>query len=415
MSNKEFSDRLNQFTLKLFSSSASTNEENHVISPLSVSLALQMCMIGSKDSTQSELTDLLCLNDLSSSFDLLQANKSFIDRVNQHLNKSGISINIANRLYVMKSFRLRDDYKQMLTKYFDASIESVDFRKSEKVAKQINDWIERKTNSKIKDMVDADMLNELTRFVLLNAIYFKGNWLTKFDERCTRKLKFTQIDGKLADVDMMILYAQNLKLQSSPCSSPCITCELPYVGKELSMTIILPNVDIQFHEFERSLNMKLLSEIVNSKKKSLRLANLYLPKFKIESTIDVKFFFFLISNLILIYFNLFFLKIKKLNDMLMNLGCRSAFSPSDADFSGIGDRDPNFENVFISKVLQKAFIEVNEEGTEAAAVTMVTAKGCSATSSGPTPIEFKCDRPFLFVLHETATNCIFFIGKYLKA
>ena len=98
----------------------------------------------------------------------------------------------------------------------------------------------------------------------------------------------------------------------------------------------------------------------------------------------------------------------------MSLGCRSAFSPSAANFEGIATRNANDDNVYISSVLHKAFIEVNEEGTEAAAVTMIHAKSCSATSSGPTPIEFKCNRPFLFVLHDTVTNCIFFIGKYVK-
>lgn len=172
MSNKQFSERLNQFTLKLFNSSASTNNnaQNFVISPLSVSLALQMCMIGSKGSTLTELRDLLCLNDLASSFNLLEANKSFIEHVNKLLSRNGIA---------MKSFQLHREYQETLTKYFDASIESVDFRESKKVASNINDWIESKTNHKIKDMVNTDSLNELTKFILLNAIYFKGDWLQK--------------------------------------------------------------------------------------------------------------------------------------------------------------------------------------------------------------------------------------------
>jgi serpin B len=247
---------------------------------------------------------------------------------------------------------------------------------TENARKTINAWVEKKTNGKIKDLISPGVLDSMTRLVLTNAIYFKGNWAKQFKENRTQDAPFTLADGKKIEVAMMNQKAEFGYMETDTFQA----LELPYVDEELSMVILLPKEIDALNEFEKALTTENLNQ---------RLAEIhkcevvvFVPKFKTTSQFS-------------------------LADVLKSMGMKDAFS-SDADFSGInGKRD-----LFISAVIHKAFVEVNEEGTEAAAATGVVMR---LTSVGPAAIPvFRADHPFLFLIRDNLSGSILFIGRVVN-
>jgi serpin B len=286
----------------------------------------------------------------------------------------GYTLSVANSLWVQKDYRLLEGFLSVIRKNYDAGVNQVDFRtSSEAVRKEINVWVEEHTNNKIKDLIQRGTVDPLTRLVLVNAIYFKGIWASQFEKRLTLSEPFKVAPGKTLDVPMMTKkesfgYMENQLLQA---------LELPYVGNELTMVVLLPKKTDGLAELENSLNPQTLDQWLALLRS--REVQVYLPKYAMRSQFQ-------------------------LAETLSSMGMPDAFTPDKADFSGMdGTR-----LLFISAVIHKAFVEVNEEGTEAAAATGVAMR--LTASFGPSPV-FRADHPFVFLIRDTRSGSILFLGR----
>jgi len=246
----------------------------------------------------------------------------------------------------------------------------------------INSWVSENTNQKIKDILSAGDVNALTRLILVNAIYFKGDWERKFDATVTAQEDFQVSATETVKVPLMFMkkvkavYGVNHKLN-------CQAIELPYVKKALSMFVILPDHTVtDIHALERSLTVDDLVNINNSFKMEEREVNIWLPRFKIDEKLE-------------------------LNGLLAKLGIVDLFSEGKADLSGINKA----KELFVSKILHRAYVEVNEEGSEAAAATAVV---MMMRSMPRPPFDFRADHPFLFLIRDNTTKSILFFGRLSK-
>jgi serpin B len=283
-------------------------------------------------------------------------------------------LRVANALWGQKDYRFLSSFTDLVETEYGGTLQAVDFVKAAERARQtVNTWVEKQTNGKIKDLISRGVLDAMTRLVLTNAIYFKGNWARQFDEERTREAPFMLRDGEKVQAPMMnqraeFGYAETEQLQ---------VLELPYVGQELSMVILLPKDVNGIESLEEQLDADNLTLWV--KKVRQREVIVSVPKFEMTSKFN-------------------------LERVLAALGMPLAFSRG-ADFSGMtGKRD-----LFISAVIHQAYVDVNEEGTEAAAATAVTMK---LTSIGPdrTPV-FRADHPFVFMIRDVKSGSILFLGR----
>nr|XP_055067501.1 leukocyte elastase inhibitor-like [Misgurnus anguillicaudatus] len=299
------------------------------------------------------------------------------------LNKPGVPymLSLANRLYGEKSYQFIDKFISDSQKYYQAGLESVDFIKNSEAARvNINNWVEKETQGKIKDLLAQGIVNDLTDLVLVNAIYFKGNWEKKFLKEDTFDQEFKLNKNETKPVKMMNQESK-FPLTFIPEVNSQIL-ELPYVGKNLSMFIILPN-EIEddttgLQKLEKTLTYEKLMEWTKPDNMNLQEVQISLPKFKLEETYDMK-------------------------NLLVKLGMLDAFDKGKANFSGMSP-----QNLVVSEVIHKTFVEVNEEGTEAAAATGVGMMLRCYTF----PEIFNADHPFLFFIRHNPTNTILFYGRF---
>jgi serpin B len=288
--------------------------------------------------------------------------------------KRGFSLSTANALWAQKGYPWRPEYKKLVASSYAAGLFDVDFISAAEAARgTINTWVEKETKEKIKDLLPRGVVTQNTRLVLTNAIYFKGDWLHKFEVKDTKELSFTLADGKKIDSPLMhrvgdYSYAENDAFQ---------VLDLPYAGRRISMTVILPRKADGLAAVEKELTGEKFAMVL----KSLRSqkVHVHLPKFKVEKSFE-------------------------LNEPLKALGMKAAFNA--ADFSGM---HTGGESLKISAVIHKAFVEVNEEGTEAAAATGVVISLASAVP--PKAHYFKADHPFLFVIRDNKTGSVLFLGR----
>jgi serpin B len=293
------------------------------------------------------------------------------------IQKQGnVKLLIANSLWPQKDHHFLPEYLSLMNKYYGASVFPVDYlNASEEARTLINGWVEDKTQGKIRDIIQKPLPPD-TSLVLVNAIYFKGNWVHQFDPKRTSNADFLLQSGAKTQVSMM---RQGGSFGYHEIISAKLL-EIPYMGKQLSMIIILPNETTQLSKLEDELTTANLQSWLSGINE--RFVDVDLPKFKVTwGTYDL---------------------IKP----LQILGMRKAFKPG-ADFSGM-DGTKNF---IMGLLLHKAFVEVNEEGTEAAAATAVTIFGGSARARSYT---FKADHPFLFAIRDNTTGSILFIGRILN-
>jgi len=366
MDKKIIVDGNNKFALELFAKLQST-KGNLFFSPYSISTALAMA-ISENQRTNSSPKSLPDRQQFASSFGNL------IKDLNNRGQKGGYTLNVANALWGQKEYGFLGDFLEFIETNYDGRLNEVDFvTATETARKTINAWVEKKTNDKIKNLISEGVLDSMTRLVLTNAIYFKGNWARQFKEDRTRETPFTLSDGQKIDVATMNQKAEFGYMETDTFQA----LELPYVNEELSMVILLPKQFDALDEFEKTLTPENLSQWLAKIHK--REVVVFVPKFKMTSQFS-------------------------LASVLKSMGMTNAFS-SGADFSGInGKRD-----LFISAVIHKAYVEVNEEGTEAAAATGVVMR---LTSIGPVPIPvFRADHPFLFLIRDNLTGSILFIGR----
>ncbi len=365
-------DANNQFAFELYSQYKS-RDENIFFSPYSISSALAMTYEGARGKTADEIQAVFHFPKDGSA-----RKESFLKIYNQ-INKKDkkYQLHTANALWAQKDYPFLEDYFKLVEKYYGGKVTNLDFvKKTEKSRLTINRWVEEQTNDKIKNLVPRGSVGGDTRLVLTNAIYFKGFWLKQFDKKDTEEKDFRVSPGNTIKSQMMhstgkgaeFNYAETDKLQ---------ILELPYEGKELSMLILLPKED-SLESIEGSLNAEELSELKNLLRKEE--VDVYMPKF----TFKTKYF---------------------MAEDLCKMGMSIAFSGS-ADFSGMtGKRD-----LFISEVIHQAFVDVNEEGTEAAAATAVAMR----TAVLGKIKTFKADHPFIFVIQEKETGNILFLGRVVN-
>lgn len=360
--NNKFAFELYQFLTK--------QPGNQFFSPISIETALAMTYAGAAGQTKADMAKVLHLGlpdgQVQDGFHTLQA----------ILNSApdAYQLKIANRLWGANGYAFLPAFLTTTREKYGAELAPVDFAKSEEARATINRWVEEQTNGKIKDLIPSGALNAMTRLVLTNAIYFKGKWDTPFSKSETKDAAFYESKDKKSDVATM--YQKN-KFRYAAADGVQVL-ELPYTQHHLSMVILLPTEREGLEKLEKGLT----AENVQKWCDSLRSQDVqaYVPKFKMSSEFTM-------------------------GEVLSAMGMGSAFGGS-ADFTGISSS----EQVNISEVIHKAFVEVGEEGTEAAAATGVVIRAL-AVQIPKEPVVFRADHPFVFMIRDNRTNAILFLGR----
>jgi len=368
----------NEFALDFYYHLKDKEDGNIFFSPYSISSALAMTYEGAKGQTAKEMRSVFYFPD-----DDNLRRTEYAGMFNE-INKEDkeYQLHTANALWAEKDYKFLNEYFNTVEEYYGGKVTNLDFKKNAEEARLIiNNWVEEKTNNKIKDLIPSGAVNTLTRLVLTNAVYFKGDWVKQFNEDDTKDKDFRISKDNVVRVSMMertdkearFNYSENNELQ---------ILEMPYSGEELSMLILLPK-DNDLETLENSLSAKNLSKWKKNLKEER--VKIFIPKFKFET----KYFM--------------------AND-LKEMGMPAAFSGL-ADFSGMtGNRD-----LFISQVIHQAFVEVNEEGTEAAAATaVIVALSSAIPNKTPKILVFRADHPFMFLIQHNATGNILFMGRVVN-
>jgi len=351
-------------------------------SPLSISVTLAMTLAGAKGATAEEIKKALKLDMIGEDTEIHTAFQNVLTA----LLKSDVprlQLCLANRMFVHHQTNLSEQFVSILKKSYNATAAKVDFvEESALTCQEINQWVEKQTKHKIRNLLSPGMLNKETILVLVNAIYFRGEWASKFDKYSTLPDWFAvSKDERRFAVDMMHIREDFKFLQNNELSFKML--ELPYVNETMSMFLILPNDTLGLSLLEEKLSADLIEDTIKAMRKvDIEVS---LPRFKIESSL-------------------------RLNQILKAMGMERLFSYELADLSGITAKKPQ-RNLFVSTVVQKAFVEVNEDGSEAAAA-------CGGLVGGgpyiPPKKEFKADHPFIFFIRDNESGCILFWGRVMK-
>ena len=369
------------FALNLYKiiSKSSDASENIFFSPLSVYTALAMLKEGAKQNTAKELETAMRTRFLSKEY---ENDVDWLDEIFKPFVKNK-TLSIANRVWMQKNFCTSrcDNYLRKLKKKFDAALEQLNFVKDPEGSRmRINKWVAENTNEKIKDLMPAGSINAMTRFVLTNAIYFKSKWANQFDKKATRLENFDAISKSGVTQKRVPMMYQKGEFFSSGYipSEPYQLVELPYQRSDLSMVVIVPNDLAEMKELEQntlSTNVveTMLTQLYEYPSTEL---DLYFPKFEITNDLDLK-------------------------SYLQTMGMRDMFNTATADLSGI----VGYRGMFVSDVKHKAYVKVDEEGTEAAAATGLDIRLASF------PFQFKVDKPFLYFIRDIKTGTILFMGR----
>ncbi|MGA2241996.1 MAG: serpin family protein [Verrucomicrobiota bacterium] len=342
---------------------------NVFISPFSVSTVLQMVANGAAGNTKTEMQQVLKTAGLPA-----ETLNATVKDLNQSLNsQTNVILNLANAIWYKKGFHLKPAFVSDNKNFFSAKLAGVDFGKPES-AQTINDWADTSTHGKIKNIVQWP-LDPLTRVILANAIYFKGKWDRPFDKQSTKDRAFNILPGGTPKQVPTMWQHGHFNYQQGDGFQ---AVRLPYTGGHLQMYLFLPDTNSSPTKLLADLNADTWRDKILPKFQD-KAGTLALPRFKLDYDV-------------------------LLNKPLQALGMRQAFDFHSADFSAMAD-----EPLFVSEVKQKSFVEVNEEGTEAAAVTTGTMRA-TAVFRPEKPFEMIVDRPFLFVIGDNQTKSILFMG-----
>jgi serpin B len=273
----KLADSINQLALELIK--ISENSSNYFISPYSIATALSLCYPGARGETKSELKNLLAYTNLTDQA-ILGMHENFHTGL-MSLVGGKVTLDLANKIFPQKGWDLNKDYINAVKKYFKSEVEIVDFGNAFEAAGIINKWVKQKTHDKIKDLIPANSLSDLTKMILVNAIYFKGEWQIQFNKQKTSQEDFHLTNGSTIKVDMMKLSKKILKYLANPVDLEASVLELPYAGANFSMTIILPNANVSLSKIENDLTWTKIKKILESNKDTAKV-NVYLPKFKFE-------------------------------------------------------------------------------------------------------------------------------------
>lgn len=352
-----------------------TEPGNLFYSPYSISLALAMTWAGAKGQTESDMAATLGFTlpqaQIHPAFNALDLALASRGKNAKASDGQGFRLRIANAIWGQTGYPIEQPFLDTLGENYGAGLRVVDFHSApEASADLINQWVDKNTEGKIKELVTPENITPSTELVLTNAIYFNAAWLEPFEADATKDGAFTKLDGTTATVPMMHGYRDTGYVKGGDFQA----VQLPYDGQELSMILIMPN-EGAFDAFESSLDAAKIAEISGSL--SEHSVDLALPKFKFDGSFS-------------------------LASALSKLGMGAAFS-SDADFSGISTKS----QLAIQDVIHKSFVSVNEAGTEAAAATAVILGDTAA----PEIASMTLDHPFIFVIRDDATKAILFVGR----
>ncbi|XP_069368594.1 leukocyte elastase inhibitor-like [Paralichthys olivaceus] len=398
------------FCLDLFKQLSDNDKTaNLFFSPFSISSALAMVMLGARGNTQTQMLEVLglceakklqpeeaqqqqqqqqqqrqqqqCLKTQCSQDDVHASFNELLKALNKAEAK--YSLSVANRLYGDQSYQFVEYFLEQTRKYYNAELESVDFKINHEAARlKINDWVEKTTQGKIKNLLAKPLVNSTTSMVLVNAIYFKSNWDKQFQENDTKEALFRVNKNETKPVKMM---HQNDDFPLGLIAEiSCQVLEMPYKGKELSMFIFLP-MDIDdsstgLEKLEKELTYEKFVEWTCPDRLTRSDVKVGLPRFKMEESYDM-------------------------NDVLVSMGMVDGFDPNMCDFSGMSPSN----DLVLSSVVHKAFVDVNEEGTEAAAATAaIMMLTCVLRPRGT----FIADHPFLFFIRHNPSKSVLFAGRY---
>ncbi|NXL32278.1 PAI2 inhibitor, partial [Glaucidium brasilianum] len=386
------------------------SDKNILFSPLSISSALATVYLGAKGNTADQMAKVLHFNQAEGArnvtttikmqvysrmeeylsnrcacFQKTEIGKS--DNIHSGFNALNFEINqptknyllkSVNQLYGEKSLPFSKEYLQLAKKYYNAEPQSVDFvGTADEIRREINSNVKDQTEGKIQNLLPPGSIDSLTRLVLINALYFKGNWATKFQAEATRQRPFRINTHTTKPVPMMYLsdkfnwtYIESVQTD---------VLELPYVNNDLSMFILLPSDITGLQKLERELTFENLSAWTSPEMMEKMKMEVYLPRFTLEEKYDLK-------------------------STLSKMGIQDAFTEGQADFSGMSENS----DLVLSQVFHKCYLEVNEEGTEAAAASSAS---LASRSLGATVI-FVADHPFLFFIRHNKTKSILFLGRF---
>lgn len=383
----EMVDGNTAFALDLYGALRQDGSGNLIVSPYSISQALAMTYAGAEGQTATQIADTLHFTldqgALPAAFQTL--NGELVTRgtadADPDNGESARALHIANGLWGEQTFPFDPEFSALLADSYGAGLQPADFKNDPEAAREeINGWVAEQTEDRIQDIVPEKVITPDTRLVLANAIYFYGGWASTFNADFTRDDDFSLLDGASVSVPFMVQqeylpYAQGDGFQ---------VAEFPYAGSQFTFTVILPD-DGQFDAIEAGLDSAMLDAAIGQLATG-REVLVYLPKF--EFSYDAS-----------------------LVEPLESLGMTDAFDDNLADFSGmLGEGAP--DSLVISDVLHKAFISVDEEGTEAAAATAVI-MGVGAGAPTEEPLEIRIDRPFLFLIRDTQTGAVLFLGRVM--
>ncbi|MGH7967450.1 MAG: serpin family protein, partial [Limisphaerales bacterium] len=379
-----------RFALSLYGQLAA-KPGNLFFSPYSISTCLAMLYAGASGNTEQQMSQVLGFGtnqeEFASLFGQIQAG------LKAHQQTNAIELNIANALWMQQGFPILPSFLETATDHYEASVGQADFATdADAVRQNINAWVAQETKNRIQNILAPGMITPDIRLVLANAIYFLGTWTVSFQETNTQTQPFYLSSSTVVEVPLMhqplittqdgqpILfnYMQSYPSRAgSPSSNDFQALELPYGSNQLSMLILLPSQLDGLERLEQQLSPAFLSNVLA--RLTPQPVEIFLPRFTLESSFN-------------------------LNDTLAAMGMPDAFSSFAADFSGIdGGKD-----LSVGFVLHKAWGQVNESGTEAAAATVI---GIVATDVPPPPIIFRADHPFVFLIRETQTGSVLFMGR----
>ena len=357
---------------------------NLLYSPHSISLALAMTHAGAEGQTERQMAEALRFSlprdRLHPAFNALDQELASRGENAERGDGEGFRLNVVNAVWGQRGHEFREPFLDVLAESYGAGVRQADFREMPEESRlAINDWVAENTEDRIRDLIPPGIINPLTRMVLTNAIYFNASWAYPFPEANTRQRPFHLLDGSSSNVLMM----RTSEDFGYVAGDGYQAVDLPYAGNELSMTVLLPD-EGRFREFEEFLDANLVDGLVADLRP--RYVTLDLPRFEFESEF-------------------------RLGETLKSMGMSDAFDSASSDFSGMDARsclagDPGC--LYIREVVHKAFVSVDEAGTEAAAATAVMMQ---AESAPPSPVSVTVDRPFIFLIRDQETGAILFLGR----
>ncbi|KAM4861132.1 antithrombin-III [Thomomys bottae] len=354
------------------------DNDNIFLSPLSISTAFAMTKLGACNDTLKQLMEVFKFNTISEkTSDQIHF---FFAKLNCRLyRKANLSSHLvaANRLFGEKSLTFNETYQDISEVVYGAKLQPLDFKENaEKSRITINNWVANKTEGRITNVVPSDAINEFTVLVLVNTIYFKGLWKSKFSPENTKKEPFFRADHQSCLVPMMY---QEGKFRYRRVAEGTQVLELPFKGDDITMVLVLPKPEKSLAKVEQELTPELLHEWLDALEETMLVV--HVPRFRVEDSFSLK-------------------------ERLQDMGLVDLFSPHKSQLPGIVADGGN--DLYVSDAFHKAFLEVNEEGSEASASTAIVIAGRSLL---PSRVTFKANRPFLVLIREVTLNTIVFMGR----